>query len=128
MKHPQSVSKSYAVALAATFFLGLGSSGLCSPQHAQTSGYHTDQTKPSAVEASVSQNTDEGRQAQLLKDSLKHIKAGDLSSASDTLAKLVRMAPYEPRYAQLLALVRRQQEMQNWYRYQGRFQLGWAGK
>ena len=127
MKLPLSVSKSYAVTLAATFLLGLGSSGLCSPQHAQTSGYHTDPAKPRAGESSVSQNTDEGRQAQLLKDSLREIKAGDLSGASDTLAKLVRMAPYEPRYAQLLAIVRRQQEKQNWYRYQSHFRIGWAG-
>jgi len=127
MKLPQSVSKTYAVTLAATLYLGLGSSGLCSPPHAQTSGYHTDPTKPSATQSSVSQNTDEGRQAQLLNESLREIKAGDLTSACDTLTKLVRLAPSEPRYAQLLVMVRRQQQMQSWYRYQSRFRLGWAG-
>lgn len=62
----------------------------------------------------------------MLTDSLQQMKAGNLEAAECTLDQLVRMAPEEPRYSQLLAMVRRQKQMQSWYRYQQRFQLGWA--
>lgn len=127
MKRFQAVSKTYALAMVAiACLLGLGSSALCSPELTQSSGYHTDPMKPSVSSISVYDTGDQNRQAELLNDSLARIKSGDLSSAARTLEQLVKVAPEEPGYSQLLAIVRRQLQAESWYRYQRHFGLGWA--
>jgi len=146
MKVHPSATKSCALALAAGYFLGLGSGAFCSPALTQSSGYHTESASASRGAtllsppvgalrhdelklpelAQIEEAVIEPEQIELLSASLKAIKESDLSSAADLLAKLVAIAPQEPRYAQLLAIVRRQLQTESWYRYQRHFGLGWA--
>jgi hypothetical protein len=128
MKVYSEESKSLLSALLLTGYLsGLADSAFCSPQLQQGSGYHTDPSKPSVVVTDVDLTLEgNDRRAELLKASLKEMKSGNLPAASDLLEQLIRLAPEEPRFAQLLALVRRQLNAESWYRYQRQFRLGWA--
>ncbi len=128
MKVYSSESKSlFSALLIIGYFVGLADDAFCSPEPKQSSGYHTDLSKPRAI---VTDDylpvADADQQAELLNASLKEIKSGNLPAAAELLEQLVRLAPEEPRYCQLLSLVRHKSQVESWYRYQRHFRLGWA--
>jgi hypothetical protein len=54
----------------------------------------------------------------LLSKSLGEIRSGNLSAAVNSLNRLVKLAPNEPQYKNLLAKTKTQLEFENWYRFQ----------
>jgi hypothetical protein len=105
---------------------GLGSTACGSPQFGQDSGYHGQYCQPNS--GSADNPVGDAQEKELLAESLRDVKGGKLSEAETILSALVRMNPQEPRYSQLLALVKRQIAAESWYRYQRHFGLSWASR
>ena len=106
-------------------FQPAGSRGLT--QMPKATGYHMGMTKPSAGDRVCPEELLESPEAQLLSASLKELRTGNLNGAVDALAELAKIAPCQPEYARLLFLARHRSENESWFRYQSKFQLGWAG-
>lgn len=113
-----------ATLIFAAYLTGPWSISFCSPAAAQSSGYHTELTKPSAIDPA--ETAQSGWDREVLELSYARLKSGNLSGAEESLARLVDKHPEDGRYLQLLSLIRHQLEAEKWYRYQCRFGLGWA--
>lgn len=111
------------VAACLTRLLFLPASSQTMPQTSKVRGYHTNLKSPSEIVGGDKQ----AEEVQLLMSTLTNLRHGQMDEAEKTLKELVEIAPDEPSYEQLLAMLHRQQSFEGWYRFQSKFGLGNGG-
>lgn len=119
-----SIALTFVIVFVSIFVVGLhlqAASSQSLPQNPKVRGYHTQLKTPSGIFTEDDQTNQQILEAELLEATLKELRGGHLEAASQTLQKLVVVAPGEPSYAQLLAMSRRQLESEGWIRFQSKY-------